>query len=207
MKKIILCLLTIICLFGVIGCSNSNKNYSIGDTMINDNWEVTLKSAEFVDFMNLETDTLGRHGGENFGSTTIEPTDKKYKLEGVNGNALLVYTFEFKYTGKETYKDHFSTVGSTRVMYDTEYSFSENYFNFVKDNKGKWIFLNNDYNALKGVSILQNMYSTSGEYKPLDDTIYFVKGVIAVPEKVKNDTEAPLTIQFADITDKAFTIR
>lgn len=205
-KKILLCLICGILLLGVTGCGN-NKYYSVGDTIKNNDWVVTLKSAEFVDFMNIQTDSTGRYGGKDFGSTTIEPASAEYKLEGKNGNVLLAYTFEFKYTGKEEYSDNFFDVGKTHIVYNDEYNFNENYFNFVMDKEQQWVLLSNDSNAMKGVPALQNMYTKHNKYPTLDDTVYSVKGVIAVPEKVKNDTESPLTIEFDVITDEAFTIR
>ncbi len=54
---------------------------------------------------------------------------------------------------------------------------------------------------------MSNMYINNNKYKVLDDTVYKAKGVIAVPEKVKNDSDASLTIQFGVITGKAFKIR
>ncbi len=68
-------------------------------------------------------------------------------------------------------------------------------------------FLSRDSNTVGGASALSNMYINNNKYKVLDDTVYKAKGVIAVPEKVKNDSDASLTIQFSVITGKAFKIR
>lgn len=191
--------------------------YKIGDTIQNENFEMTLKSVEFVDFINLSTqidpkDNQHYYGTERFCLPIDQSGDNKVKVEEIEADSTIIaYTLEYKFIGKNKFETGDLSLSSFSggsvfagpiVKYDDEYTFDTSYFSTIKNNENGWVILNSD-----GTIKFSKTYWSVNEYKPLEDKIYQVRGFIVVPSKIKNDTEKPLTIQFKTIGDSAYKIR
>ncbi|MBE7015223.1 MAG: hypothetical protein E7417_00125 [Ruminococcaceae bacterium] len=186
MKKIISLIVSLLTFLSLVGCSNSPK---IGDITVNSNndFEVKLISAEFVDEINMD------ENDENFFMPTISDKTKQ-TLKPSNGEALFHYTCEYKYIGTKELKDRFHDYAKPILIYDKEYHFNENYCS-VRNVDSKWYYLSSDIDAefFKVKNGIKNTVFYDSTYKPLDDTTYQVRGFISVPEKVKNE---PKSLEF-----------
>ncbi len=188
--------------------TNKSKDYyNVGDTITGENFEVTLKSVEFVDFINLDKKTTSIYGNDygttfgddNFG-LSVEPVTRRKTVE--QGSAILSYTLDFKYVGKSEYRSY-STFGKPIVKYNNEYTFSQDYLS--TSNKGDgWTILCVDN---KYMGLVSDIYNSSDTYKPLSGITYHVRGFITIPLEVENNLERPLTIKFLNLSDKEFIIR
>lgn len=182
-----------------------NKTYKIGETIQNDKFTMTLKSVEFVDFIDMHTKAHPDpvFGGYKIGADTFcSPADNENgSMTADEGNAILFYTLEYKFIGKSQYYAY-SDFGKPIVKYDKEYTFSDNYLSARNKGDGWTIFCVDD-NKMRTVGML----ASGSQYEPLDDTTYLVRGAIQVPEKLKNDTEKSLTIQFNELGKGTYKIR
>lgn len=181
----------------------TEKNYNIGETIKNDNFEMTLKSVEFVNFINLSTerDTKFKqnyYGTDRFCLSIDQEGDRKLTAE--DEETILSYTLEYKYIGKKDYST-IASIGNPVVKYNNEYTFNTKYFSASNSGDG-WIILDSD-DTIR----LNNVYWGSKKYKPLEDKNYLVRGFIILPIKVKNDIETPLTIRFNGLVNDTYKIR
>lgn len=199
MKKIFVLLICFVMTLSCVGCSSSG----IGDitTDANGNFEVKLISAGFVDEISMDEDS------ENFLMPIVDD-ETKHPLSAKNGNALFHYTYEYKFVGKKPIDDHFHDFAQPFLKYDKEYLFQENYVS-VQNINSKWYFLSSDiYDDVleKNFGVSNTTFHISGNtYKPLDDTVYQVRGFIIVPEKIKLESKS-LTFGLRSM-GKTYTIR
>jgi len=186
MKKIIALFFSLITTFSLVGCSNSPH---LGDITVdsNNDFEVKLISAEFVDEINMD------ENDENFFMPTTSDKTKQ-TLKPSDGEVLFHYTCEYKYVGTKELKDHLHDYAKPILIYDKEYQFNENYCS-VRNVDSKWYYLSSDIDAefFKVKNGIKNTVFYDSTYKPLDDTTYQVRGFISVPEKVKNE---PKSLEF-----------
>lgn len=202
--------IVILAIVGVVfftGKGSENKSvkekvYEIGDTIQNEKFEMTLKSIEFVDFINVdrgEKNSNVYYGSDNFG-LALEPC--KQKLTPKDNETILSYTFEYKYIGKSDFQSYFG-FAKPIITFDNDYKFTTNYFS-ARNNGNGWTILEIDDNKMRMNDIL---YS-GNSYKALEDITYYVRGAIIVPSQVKNNINKSLTIQFnGDIGNETYKIR
>ena len=190
MKKILCLLLTFVLSLSLCACGNSSSK--IGDTTVdsNKNFEVKLLSTEFIEQVNVDPDDPDFFTS-NFSITgnTLFPGE---------GHIFFLYTYEYKFVGKMEVTDTFRDYAQPTLIYDKEYTFSENYCSVRKENKegSKWYYLTSDvYGQLSGSKPgMKKIVFCNNTYRPLDDTTYQVRGIISVPEKVKNE---PKSLEFS----------
>ena len=178
MKKIIIFLFSLTMVLSLVGCNNSHH---LGDSTVdsNNNFEVKLISAEFVDEINMDENDA------NFFMPASNDSEK-HTLKPADDCVLFHYTYEYKYVGTKELKDRFHDYAKPILIYDKEYQFSEDYCS-VRKVDSKWHYLSSDIDAefFKVKHGIKNTVFYDSTYKPLDDTTYQVRGFISVPEKVK----------------------
>ena len=182
-----------------------NDTYKIGETIQDDNFAITLKSVEFGNYIDMNTiahpDPVFKQYKIGTGNFFLPADKENGSITAGEGKTFLFYTLEYKFIGKDPYTAY-SSFGTPNVTYDNEYIFNEDYVSARNKGDG-WTILCIDYNKIQIPGIL----SSSSNYQPLDDTNYLVRGVIRVPEKLKNDTEKTLTIQFSNLGKGIYKIR
>lgn len=213
-KKIfIFILIAIVVVIGIVYILlNKGELKSIGETTTSKNFEMTLTSAEFVDKINMKASQDYKTayktitGGKDFCLPVTEDMELKENemFVGKNGNAILAFTFEYKFKGTETYEDIANIFGEPTVTYDNNYEFNGNYFVSVKDPSyhGEWLGLCTDITeTIKATYGGKDFLYKSHHYRPLETNTYYVRGFIAVPEEVKENTDKPLTIKIRGFKD------
>lgn len=196
----------------VIALFNKGDIKSIGETTTSKNFEMTLTSAEFVDKINMNTTPYYQTayqtvtGGKDFCLPVTEDMElnEKEMFVGKNGNTILAFTFEYKFIGTETYEDIAHIFGEPTVTYDNNYEFNGNYFVSVQDPSyhGEWLGLCTDITeTIKATYGGKDILYKNHNYKPLETNTYYVRGFIAVPEEVKENTDKPLTIKIRGFKD------
>ena len=153
-------------------------------------FEMTLKNVSITDKINLDKNSDG------FCKPLEDGAEAEYALAGKDIETFITFEFEYQFIGKSEVKDHFLDYGMPLLVYGDGYSFKEKYIVFSKTDNKDWMFLATDTSKeFRENYKLGNTY-VNNKYEPLDDTIHYGVGVIDVPSKIKEDTEAPLTLQF-----------
>lgn len=196
----------------VIALFNKGNIKNIGETTKSNIFEMTFTSAEFVDKVNMKAFQDYRTayktitGGEDFCLPVTEDMElnEDEMFIGKNGNAILAFTFEYKFIGTENYEDIAHIFGEPTVTYDNNYEFNGNYFVSVKDPSyhGEWLGLCTDISeTIKATYGGKDILYKNHNYRPLETNTYYVRGFIAVPEEVKENTDKPLTIKIRGFKD------
>lgn len=171
----------------------SEVSYGVGDTITSDYLEMTLKSVEFVDGVNRKAND------SNFMTPITEEEAKELGNNNfalaAEGKTLLLFTFEYKYIGKDS--KSLNGIGQPFVTYGDDYKFNSMYFVGVKKAENNWLCLSSDNNT--------GFTEASSHYEPLDSTIYECKGYIVVPKEVAENQDSSLKISFG--FGGEFTIR
>lgn len=165
-----------------------NAELTIGDTVQNDLFELTLTSFEFTNELN------GKSTDDNFFLPVADGESASTTLKPEEGEVYISFTFEYKFIGKTE-----QTVGTyfiPFIRYNDEYGFYKGYC--ITQKSSAWELLDADTIPPLGLS------SFSKTYKPLDSTVYECRGFIGVPQEVADNVDGSLTIELIGGT---FTIR
>ena len=162
--------------------------YPIGEEVSSEYFPFTVTSVNFADRVSSKI-------GDDF----LKP-DVSGSLVGTvsaeKGYKWLCYDIEYTYCGKTT----LSLVESlfTPTVYFEDYEFGSDYFTFAKiDNK--WFILNNDFTGV-GHPLLKELSSNGySKYEPMDDTVYEIRGVIKVPDKIIGNSETPIILKLYNV--------
>lgn len=170
-----------------------NPVYHIGDvtTSKSGRFETTLTDVQFVERLDFDRDsqTFCMQADEN---------DDTLVLKAQNDNIFLTFTLTYKFVGKEDYDLGRNLMCYPTVSYGDGYSFTADHMTFVNyEGLVGWHFLHTDASDGKRESVgFGQVGFVDNTYKPLDSTVYEVRGFIAVPKEVMENTEEPLSITF-----------
>ena len=180
----------------------------VGDTITNDRFEFTLTSVDFTDKLNIDCYS------EDF-MLPYEEENEKGPSFAEEGYIWLIFSFTYKFIGRERFEDGFRTLGAPCVTYGDSYIFDGNeyytrddgkYGIYAKEsNDVLWNILSNSKNIVL-YRILGYEKNSNGAingdpyiseiYEPLDKSIYECRGFISVPLEVYENTDEPLSISF-----------
>lgn len=166
----------------------NNKGLTIGDTVQNDLFELTLTRVEFAQELNGDT------SNDNFMLPVTEGESVSTSIKASEDNVYLSFSFEYKFIGKTD-----KTIGTyfiPHVTYADEYYFFKDYY--IVRHSNVWEILDKDTTPPFGLT------SADTNYKPLDDTTYECRGFISVPKEVAENTDNSLILTFLD---SAYNIR
>lgn len=175
------------------------KTCNIGETTSNSNFEVTLKSVEFTNKINLGYMSNG-YGISDFCLPTTK-TDSSI-INSKEDSIFLSYILEYKYIGKTDYTGSEDDIAKPILTFDKDYTYLKNYMSAVNNGKNNeyWTILSSD------ISGNDKILHSSINFRPLEDKTYTVRGFISVPSKLK-DSDKSLTIKFQTLSNNKFKIR
>lgn len=171
--------------------AEESEELSLGDKVADEYFEVSITRAEFCQTLNADP----KHEGFMLPLAEADRGSVSTSLSANEGEVYLSYSFEYKYIGKA--EQTFGTCFITMVQYNNDYNFFKNYYNVRHSTV--WEVLSAD--NLPPLSLT----SASKTYKPLDPTVYEVRGFISLPKEIAENTDAPLLIKVG--VDEFFKIR
>ena len=131
MKKIFLCLLCGIMLFGITGCGNNDSNTTNEEVSIIGTWEGILATDGSAGYAEYEEKYTFNEDGTYINSTTTYPEDRTSNYE-FDGKELTLWMFGNAKDMSITFSVEFNKDGYDLILTDTE---DDN--NVFRGNKGE----------------------------------------------------------------------